>query len=104
MARKPAVSPAAAPPSAVSSSTKPSSAASSQTGTTSSSKGGTAPPSKAGNIKKPQDVQEIALSIWRRYLDETPQRVKLVDAFMAFLVVVGGLQFLYCLIVGNYVS
>jgi len=30
--------------------------------------------------------------------------VKLIDVFMAFLVVVGGLQFLYCVIVGNYVS
>lgn len=34
----------------------------------------------------------------------TPQRVKLIDAFMAFLVVVGGLQFVYCVVVGNYVS
>ncbi len=32
------------------------------------------------------------------------QRTKLTDAFMAFLVVVGGVQFLYCLVVGNYVS
>lgn len=34
---------------------------------------------------------------------ETPQRAKLVDAFMAFLVAVGGLQFLYVVLVGNYV-
>ncbi len=34
----------------------------------------------------------------------TPQRVKLIDVFMAFLVVVGGLQFAYCVVVGNYVS
>lgn len=34
----------------------------------------------------------------------TPQRVKLIDAFMAFLVVVGVLQFVYCVLVGNYVS
>jgi hypothetical protein len=30
--------------------------------------------------------------------------VKLIDVFMAFLVVVGGLQFVYCVLVGNYVS
>ena len=29
--------------------------------------------------------------------------MKLVDVFMAFLVVVGGLQFVYCVLVGNYV-
>jgi hypothetical protein len=34
---------------------------------------------------------------------KTPQRVKLLDTFMAFLVVVGALQFLYVVIVGNFV-
>ena len=29
--------------------------------------------------------------------------MKLIDAFMAFLVVVGGVQFVYCVLVGNYV-
>ena len=37
-------------------------------------------------------------------MKSTPQRVKLIDVFMAFLVLVGGLQFLYCVIGGNYVS
>ncbi|PQE03402.1 dad family protein [Rutstroemia sp. NJR-2017a BBW] len=46
--------------------------------------------------------QEVAHSIWKNYLDNTPQRTKLIDVFMAFLVVVGGLQFLYCVLVGNY--
>lgn len=30
--------------------------------------------------------------------------MKLIDVFMAFLVGVGGLQFVYCVLVGNYVS
>lgn len=42
--------------------------------------------------------------IWERYVSETPQRVKLLDTFMAFLVLVGALQFVYCVLVGNYVS
>lgn len=46
---------------------------------------------------------EVLSSIWQKYVDETPQRTKLIDAFMAFLVVVGVLQFVYCVIVGNYV-
>ncbi|KAL2178853.1 DAD/Ost2, partial [Thermothelomyces heterothallicus CBS 202.75] len=36
------------------------------------------------------------------YLDTTPQRTRLLDAFMAFLVAVGALQFLYCVLAGNY--
>lgn len=46
---------------------------------------------------------EVLNSIWQKYVDETPQRTKLIDMFMAFLVVVGVLQFVYCVIVGNYV-
>lgn len=42
--------------------------------------------------------------MWRNYNSTTPQRVKLIDAFMAFLVLVGVLQFVYCVLVGNYVS
>ncbi|XDG06811.1 hypothetical protein ABKA04_006426 [Annulohypoxylon sp. FPYF3050] len=36
------------------------------------------------------------------YLKNTPQRTKLIDVFMAFLVIVGGLQFAYCVLAGNY--
>lgn len=36
-------------------------------------------------------------------MDTTPQRTKLIDVFMSFLVVVGVLQFVYCVIAGNYV-
>jgi oligosaccharyltransferase complex subunit epsilon len=50
-----------------------------------------------------QSPQDIALGIWKSYLDTTPQRTKLIDVFMAFLVVVGALQFVYCVLVGNYV-
>jgi hypothetical protein len=48
-------------------------------------------------------AQDIVQGVWNNYLQKTPQRVKLLDTFMAFLVVVGALQFLYCLIVGNFV-
>jgi len=40
--------------------------------------------------------------VWNNYVDKTPQRVKLIDTFLAFLVVVGALQFVYCVIGGNY--
>jgi oligosaccharyltransferase complex subunit epsilon len=54
--------------------------------------------------KNNQSPTEIAIGIWENYLDATPQRTKLIDVFMAFLVVVGVLQFVYCVIAGNYVS
>ncbi|KAK3185347.1 oligosaccharyltransferase complex subunit epsilon [Lecanicillium sp. MT-2017a] len=40
--------------------------------------------------------------IYNHYIKETPQRTKLIDAFLFFLVVVGALQFAYCVLAGNY--
>lgn len=54
--------------------------------------------------KSNQSAQDVLMGLWNNYLNTTPQRVKLVDVFMAFLVMVGGLQFVYCVLVGNYVS
>ncbi|KAF8863448.1 defender against death DAD protein [Acephala macrosclerotiorum] len=60
-------------------------------------------PTKASlKAKDNQSPQEVALGIWQNYLDTTPQRTKLIDVFMGFLVVVGVLQFVYCVIAGNY--
>ncbi|KAI1757035.1 defender against death DAD protein [Xylaria castorea] len=47
-------------------------------------------------------IDKIALNIVQHYHKTTPQRTKLIDAFMAFLVIVGGLQFAYCVLAGNY--
>ncbi|KAI4223296.1 MAG: hypothetical protein L6R36_005532 [Xanthoria steineri] len=46
--------------------------------------------------------QIILQQLWTSYQRRTPQRVKLIDVFMGFLVVVGVLQFAYCVLVGNY--
>ncbi|KAK4239837.1 defender against death DAD protein [Achaetomium macrosporum] len=53
----------------------------------------------AGSI---QSWDKIVNNVLTHYLDTTPQRTKLLDAFMAFLVAVGALQFLYCILAGNY--
>jgi oligosaccharyltransferase complex subunit epsilon len=63
-------------------------------------------PSKATTSKVSNsnaNAQDIVLGVWTKYLDQTPQRVKLIDTFMAFLIVVGVLQFVYVVVVGNFV-
>lgn len=50
-----------------------------------------------------QSWDQVVLNIANYYQEKTPQRTKLIDAFMAFLVVVGALQFVYCVLAGNYV-
>ncbi|PCG91673.1 Defender against death DAD protein [Penicillium occitanis (nom. inval.)] len=47
-------------------------------------------------------VAEIAQHILNRYFAQTPQRTFLLDAFMVYLVLVGGIQFVYCVVAGNY--
>tara|TARA_R110002060_G_scaffold48608_3_gene59572 strand:- start:1189 stop:1527 length:339 start_codon:yes stop_codon:yes gene_type:complete len=83
----------------------PSSTSTTQTSVTSAGSVPVSTPSKASlKSSNNQSPQEIALGIWQNYLDTTPQRTKLIDVFMSFLVVVGVLQFVYCVIAGNYVS
>lgn len=60
--------------------------------------------SSSGQVRNAQDLQEIGLGVWNKYVDETPQRVKLLDAFLVFLIAVGLLQFVYCVVAGNFVS
>ncbi|PYI00138.1 defender against death DAD protein [Aspergillus ellipticus CBS 707.79] len=47
-------------------------------------------------------ILDIAHTVWQQYLATTPQRTLILDAFMAFLVLVGGVQFVYCVLAGNY--
>ncbi|KAJ4295991.1 oligosaccharyltransferase complex subunit epsilon [Collariella sp. IMI 366227] len=49
-----------------------------------------------------QTWDKIVGNLTAHYRDTTPQRTKLLDVFMAFLVVVGALQFVYCVLAGNY--
>jgi oligosaccharyltransferase complex subunit epsilon len=77
--------------------------ASSTTATTSGAAGPSSSSAPASNIRNTNNVQQIVQHVWNNYVQKTPQRMKLIDAFMAFLIVVGGLQFVYCVIGGNYV-
>ncbi|KAI1356641.1 defender against death DAD protein [Xylaria sp. FL0043] len=56
----------------------------------------------ASTSSSSSQIDKIALNILQHYQKTTPQRTKLIDAFMAFLVIVGGLQFAYCVLAGNY--
>lgn len=60
-------------------------------------------PYSAAKPKSSNDAQDILQGVWNRYVEKTPQRTKLLDSFMLFLVVVGALQFLYVVLVGNFV-
>ncbi|KAM0347073.1 hypothetical protein ACHAPU_005012 [Fusarium lateritium] len=50
------------------------------------------------------DVQwdKAIQNLYNHYINNTPQRIKLVDAFMVFLVVVGVIQFINCALLGTF--
>ncbi|KAI1344994.1 defender against death DAD protein [Xylariaceae sp. FL0016] len=56
----------------------------------------------AAKTSSSQSFDQVSTNIIQHYQKTTPQRTKLIDVFMAFLVIVGGLQFAYCVLAGNY--
>ncbi|KAL6924694.1 hypothetical protein ACHAPO_005530 [Fusarium lateritium] len=50
------------------------------------------------------DVQwdQIPQTIYNHYINETPQRIMLLDIFLVYLVVVGAIQFVNCAIAGTF--
>ncbi|KAF2716699.1 defender against death DAD protein [Polychaeton citri CBS 116435] len=94
--KKSSPSPAAVPPQTTKASSTVSSASSQPLKSTSSSAAST------GSVKNSQDAQQILMVIWDNYVEKTPQRTKLLDCFMAFLILVGAVQFVYVVVAGNY--
>lgn len=96
MAKKP-VTPAAAP--------KPATQSAHTTVTTPTPVQSTPKPASTTTpaLSNKASAQDVALHVWQKYLNDTPSRTLLLDVFMLFLVLVGAIQFLYCLLVGNYV-
>ncbi|KIY45941.1 defender against cell death 1 [Fistulina hepatica ATCC 64428] len=41
-------------------------------------------------------------SLWNSYMENTSGRLKLIDAFLAFFILSGVLQFLYCVLVTDF--
>ncbi|KAH7266993.1 DAD family-domain-containing protein [Fusarium redolens] len=85
----------------------PSAAATTQASTTSA---GSVPPQPQpkpvaiakNEIKGEVQWDKVVQNLYNHYVNNTPQRIKLVDAFMVFLVVVGVLQFVNCALAGTF--
>ena len=58
-----------------------------------------ATPSKSQSLRWDRVISDVV----SHYVKTTPQRTKLIDVFMAYLAVVGAIQFLYCILAGNFV-
>lgn len=88
----------------------PSAAATTQSSTTAAAsvpptqlKPASTPASAPSAKNTPANWDKVLQNIYDYYMNETPQRTKLIDVFLVFIAVVGALQFLYCILAGNYV-
>jgi len=59
-------------------------------------------PKKTASTSPSGSVSDIVTSSWDRYRSATPQRILLIDVFLGFLVLAGAIQFVYCVLAGNY--
>ncbi len=48
------------------------------------------------------NLLSVLNKLWQEYHANTPQRLKLVDAYLAYIMATGIIQFLYCLLVGTF--
>ena len=47
-------------------------------------------------------VFSVVKSFWDDYRAKTPQKLKLVDAYLAYIMITGIVQFAYCALVGTF--
>uniref|UniRef100_A0A7S2V3K8 Dolichyl-diphosphooligosaccharide--protein glycosyltransferase subunit OST2 n=1 Tax=Fibrocapsa japonica TaxID=94617 RepID=A0A7S2V3K8_9STRA len=47
-------------------------------------------------------LRDVASTYIKKYKSSTPVRVKLIDAYLVFLLLTGGLQLVYCFLVGTF--
>lgn len=47
-------------------------------------------------------VFSVVKSFWDDYRSKTPQKLKIVDAYLAYIMVTGIVQFAYCALVGTF--
>ncbi|EXJ94124.1 oligosaccharyl transferase complex subunit OST4 [Capronia coronata CBS 617.96] len=102
MARKPASHSAASKTNTPVAAAKPPPAARTVSGAISTPPAVAGKPIPQSTLSPRSSAQEIIVHVWNRYLQDTPSRTMLLDVFMSFLVAVGAVQFLYCVVAGNY--
>jgi len=52
--------------------------------------------------KKATSTPNAIGSLWGNYLDTTPSNLKVIDAFLAFIMISGIIQFAYCVLVTTF--
>lgn len=49
-----------------------------------------------------ESLFSVLRRLWEEYRASTPQKLKLLDAYLAYIMATGIVQFLYCCLVGTF--
>lgn len=49
-----------------------------------------------------ESIVSVLKNLWMRYHEDTSQRLKLIDAYLAYVMLTGIIQFVYCCLVGTF--
>lgn len=53
-------------------------------------------------IEMPEKLTSVLSKFYEEYVNNTPKRLKLVDAYLLYIVLTGVFQFIYCALVGTF--
>lgn len=53
-------------------------------------------------VMSSEGIFSVLGDLWASYRDDTPKKLKLVDAYLAYIMATGIIQFLYCCLVGTF--
>lgn len=59
-------------------------------------------PPKHQQQQQQQQKANVVTSLWKAYSEQTPDKLKFIDAFLVFLMFSGIAQFAYCVLVTNF--
>ena len=52
--------------------------------------------------KMPESLKSVLSKCYDEYVNNTPKKLKIVDAYLAYIMLTGIMQFVYCCLVGTF--
>ncbi|KAG8904021.1 oligosaccharyltransferase complex subunit epsilon [Tulasnella sp. 403] len=59
-------------------------------------------PQKGHQSSQSLSTSSALQGLWKTYSEDTPSKLKTIDAFLVFIMLSGIIQFLYCILVTNF--
>lgn len=53
-------------------------------------------------VKMPESLRSVVARFYEEYMQSTPKKLKIVDAYLFYVLLTGVIQFAYCCLVGTF--